>query len=148
MLPTSPSGGIARPLIQLSCAGELGINLISNNLQFGVHMPYLQVGLGWIACTLRCLVDRALVASPPLPARPPAHAPPHTQDFIAFVAERARVLQETRRAYWQGQPGAPGPPGYILTPFQFEIRYMVHHAAHWLYQYTWFGAETCAVPTS
>ena len=68
--------------------------------------------------------------------------PPHTQDFIAFVAERARVLQETRRAYWQRQPGAPGLPGYILTPFQFEIRYMVHHAAHWLYQYTWFGAET------
>lgn len=34
-----------RPIVQLSCAGELAINLLSSNLQVGVHMPYLQVRL-------------------------------------------------------------------------------------------------------
>ena len=87
--------GTTRPIIQHSCAGELGINLLSGNLQAGIHAPYLQ-------------------------------------DAVGFIAERVRAIEEARRATVSG----------TLTAAQFEIRFMFHHVAHWLYQFTWTGAQT------
>ena len=79
-----------RPLLQLSCSGELGINLLSGNLQFAVHAPI-------------------------------------AQEVIGFFAQKVRELQEARRAGW----GAAKTPAAQLSGAQFEVRYMLHHAAHW-----------------
>ena len=48
-----------------------------------------------------------------------------------------REVQDRRRAYWNSK-GVLG----ALSAAQVEIRYMIHHAAHWLYQFSWFGRET------
>lgn len=102
----TPGPGTApnmRPLLQLSCSGELGINLLSGNLQLAVHAPI-------------------------------------AQDLIGFFAQKVRELQEARRANW----GALKSPAAQLSGAQFEVRYMLHHVAHWLYQYTGFGSDTMA----
>lgn len=77
--------GDNRPILQGTCSGEIGVNLLSGNLQASIHAPYLQ-------------------------------------DFVAFIAERIRVLQEARRVVRSNT---------VLSAAQYEFRYMIHHAAHW-----------------
>ena len=59
------------------------------------------------------------------------HAPA-LQDVLAFLTNFTRQLQAARA------PNLVGPGTPPLDPYQFETRFMPHHFAFWLYQYTSF----------
>jgi len=46
-----------RPLLQLSCSGELGVSLLSGNLQMAVHAPYAQDLISFFAQRVRVLQE-------------------------------------------------------------------------------------------
>jgi len=40
---------VFRPLVQLTCAGELGAQALNGNLQAGIHAPWVQENVAWFA---------------------------------------------------------------------------------------------------
>ena len=67
-----------RPLLQVSCAGEVGVNLFNGQLQFSVHMPALQFIIpylvGWVetlqACRIQSPSYSGMVGPTPSPLPP------------------------------------------------------------------------------
>jgi hypothetical protein len=86
---------LVRPLVQSTCAGELGATLLNGYLQAGIHAPNIQ-------------------------------------DMISFASQTVNSIQQCRVLGL-----VPAQP--TLTPQQYEFRFMPHHFAFWLYQYTYFG---------
>lgn len=92
--------GTIVPLLQSSCAGELGVTLGNAYLQGGIHAPYLQ-------------------------------------DMVTFLADWNRNMQACRIR-------SVDPANAAFNERQLDFRFHPHHAAFWLYQYTWFKYPTLA----
>jgi len=96
----------SRPVMQMTCSGEIGITGVNGFLQAGIHMPFLQDGVsflaGWIQDRAQCRLTAFNTRFAPLP--------PSTATTFTFPQLDMRFFPQTV-AFWFYQYTHFGPAG-------------------------------------
>lgn len=116
-----------RPLVQHTCAGELGVNAFNGYLQAGAHGTWVQDSVAWFAdwtaSVAQCRYQTVAASAPAL--------------GVAGVAPGGGPIGQT--AGNGNVCGAPPLPPCQLKNYQLETRFFVHHPAFWAYQRWYLG---------